>query len=258
MISPHALIDPSAKIAKNVEIGPWTAIGPEVEIDEGTWISSHVVIKGPAKIGKNNKIFQFASIGEQCQDSQYKGERTELVIGDNNIFREGCTVHRGTAHGKGRKKTTIGNDNFFMANTHVAHDCIVGNNVIFAYGASIAGHVVVQDHAILGGLAGVHQYCTIGSYSFATGGAIIYKDILPYMIASGYPAKIHGINVVGLRRHEFSSDVIALIKQAYKIIFRSEHTVKEVKEKLKELSEGCKEILILIDFLNVSQRGLAR
>lgn len=256
MISKHAVIDPSAKIAKDVEIGPWTLIGSDVEIDEGCKISSHVVIKGPIKIGKNNKFYQFSSIGEDCQDKKYLGEKTELIIGDNNTFREGCTIHRGTLQGGG--KTQIGNNNLFMAYTHVAHDCIIGNNVVFSNGASIAGHVVVEDHVILGGLTGVHQFCIIGKYSFAGGGSIIQKDVLPFVMVSGHPAEVHGINSVGLERNNFSPDTIARIKKAYKIIFRTSNTKNEALVKLKELSESCNEILEISNFLQRSSRGIIR
>lgn len=256
MISNQAIIHPSAKIGVNVEIGPWTFIGKDVEIGDGCWISSHVVIKGTTKIGKNNKFYQFSSIGEDCQDKKYHGEPTSLVIGDSNVFREGSTVHRGTLQGGG--ETKVGNFNLFMANSHVAHDCNIGNDVIFANGASVAGHVTIHDHAILGGLTGVHQFCSIGSYSFAAGGAIIYKDVLPYVMVSGYPAEVNGINTVGLERHNFSSDVIASIKKAYKIIFRSSSTTKEAIEQLKDLATDCKEVQMLSDFLLGSTRGIVR
>ena len=219
-------------------------------------VGSHAVIKGPTKIGKNNKIYQFSSIGLECQDKKYKGEPTTLVIGDNNTFREGCTVHRGTAHGNGT--TIIGNDNLFMVNTHVAHDCVVGNNVVFSNGASIAGHVVIKDNVNLSGFVGVNQFCTIGAHSFATGGSIIIKDVMPYVIVAGHPAKVCGINVVGLERNNFDPSVIKIIKQVYKIIFTTSKTVQEAIEKLIPLAEKYREVKSCIDFLQQSNRGILR
>jgi UDP-N-acetylglucosamine acyltransferase len=256
MISNLAVIDSSAKIGKDVTIGPFTVIGPRVEIGDGCVIGPHVVLKGPTIMGKNNHIYQFASIGEDTQDKKYSGEETYLYIGDNNVFREGCTVHRGTEQGGG--VTRIGNDNLFMVDTHVAHDCIIGNHVIFANGASIAGHVRVDDYANLGGFAGVHQFCNIGAYSFVAGASVVLKDTLPFVTVSGHPAETHGLNTVGLTRREFSSEVINTLKQAYKIIFRSNATVSEALEKLNVLVENCKEVSLMRDFLQQSTRGIVR
>lgn len=256
MISDQAFISGKSKIAKNVEIGPWSYIGDNVEIDEDCVIGPHVIIKGPTKIGKKNKFFQFSSIGEDCQDKKYHNELTELIIGDNNSFREGCTVHRGTVQGGG--KTVIGNNGLFMVNTHIAHDCIIGNNVIFSNGANVAGHVTVDDYACLGGLSGVHQFCSIGKHSFAAGGAIIYKDVLPYVIVSGYPAEVNGINQVGLERNNYSEESIKLIRKAYKIIFRSSKTIKDVIVDLKEIVTKSSDIEPLISFIQNSKRGIVR
>lgn len=256
VISKLAAIDSSAKIHADVTIGPFTVIGPNVEIGSGTVVGPHVVINGPTIIGKNNHFYQFASIGEECQDKKYKGEETKLIIGDNNTFREGCTVHRGTMQGGG--VTSIGNDNLFMVNTHVAHDCIIGSNVVFANGASVAGHVRVDDYANLGGFVGVHQFCVIGSYSFLAGGSVVLKDVVPYVIVSGHPAQTHGLNTVGLTRREFSADAINTLKQAYKIVFRNSTTVNEAIEKLNSLVESCKEVILIRDFLQQSTRGIIR
>lgn len=256
MIDKHAIIDASAQIANNVHIGPFTVIGPNVHIDEGSWIGPHVVIQGPTTIGKDNKIFQFSSIGEATQDKKYNGEPTRLEIGDRNIFRECSTVHRGTM--QGGMVTRIGNDNLFMAYTHVAHDCIIGNHIIFSNNASIAGHVTIDDHAQLGGFAGVHQFCHIGTYSFSAGGSIIVKDVLPYITVSGYPAEVHGLNTVGLERNGFSADKIASLRRAYKIIFRKNLTIKEAIVELEEMSIEAPEISILIGFLSQSSRGITR
>lgn len=256
MIHKLALIDPQAKIGENVHIGPWTLIGPGVEIGDGTWVGSHVVIQGPTHIGKDNKIYQFASIGEASQDKKYKGEPTRLTIGDRNIFREACTVHRGTLHG--RQQTLIGNDNLFMAYTHVAHDCIVGNHVIFSNNASIAGHVTIGDYACLGGMVGVHQFCAMGESSFAAGGAIIYKDVPPYITVSGYPAEAHGLNTVGLDRRGFNSETMSALRRAYKIIFRQSATLQEAMTELKNMMKNIPEITSLVDFLSSSSRGIVR
>lgn len=256
MISSHAVIDAGAKLAKDVVVEAFSVIGKDVEIEAGTWVGSHVVIKGPTKIGKNNKIYQFSSIGIECQDKKYNGEPTTLKIGDNNIFRESCTIHRGTV--LGRSTTTIGNNNLFMSNTHVAHDCVVGNNVILSHGASLAGHVTVQDHVNLSGFVGVNQFCNIGAYSFAAGGAMIIKDVMPYVIVAGHPAKVCGINIIGLERNNFDTETIAIIKQAYKIIFISSKTVVDAIENLIPLAAACPAVQLFIDFLQQSKRGILR
>ncbi len=258
MIDKNALIDPRASIAEDVHIGPWTVIGPDVEIDSGTWIGPHVVISGPTRIGKENKIFQFASIGECPQDKKYNNEPTRLEIGDRNIFRECCTVHRGTA--QGRQVTNIGDDNLFMAYTHVAHDCVIGNNVIFSNNASVAGHVTVGDYACLGGMVGVHQFCSIGTQSFAAGGAIIYKDVPPFITVSGYPAEAHGLNTVGLERRGFTPETLVVLRRAYKIIFRQSLTKQEAMTELETLmnENNTPEVKLLIDFIASSTRGIVR
>lgn len=257
MIASSAIIDPKAKIAANVKIGNYSIIGANVEINSGTEIGSHVVIKGPTKIGKNNKIYQFASIGEDPQDRKYSGEPSTLIIGDNNSFREFCTIHRGTEQGGG--KTVIGNDNLFMNYTHVAHDCIIGNHVTFSNNASVAGHVLVDDHASLGGFVIVRQFCLIGKYSFAAGGSVVTKDILPFVMVSGYPAEAHGLNSIGLERHGFSPEAINELRRAYKIIFRKNLTMAETLNELTHLSDNpTDEVMALIEFLKNSSRGIVR
>jgi UDP-N-acetylglucosamine acyltransferase len=251
-----ALIDPSASIAENVHIGPWSIIGPNVEIGEGTWIGPHVVIQGPTRIGKENKIFQFASIGEAPQDKKYNGEPTKLEIGDRNVFRECTTIHRGTMQGHGI--TQIGSDNLFMAYTHVAHDCKIGNHVIFSNNASVAGHVVIDDYACLGGMVGVHQFCAIGAHSFAAGGAIIFKDVPPFVMVSGYPAEAHGLNTVGLDRRGYDQNTIAALKRAYKIIFRQSLTMQEALRELQEMVDEFPPVKLLSDFLAKTSRGIVR
>lgn len=256
MISDKAVIDPKAKIAKDVTIGHFSVIGPDVEIDEGTWVGPHVVIQGPAKIGKNNQFFQFSSIGEAPQDKKYKGETTELIIGDNNIFRECVTVSRGTV--QGGNKTVIANNNLFMAYVHIAHDCIVGSHTVFSNNASLAGHVTVHDYANLGGLVGVHQFCVVGSYSFCGGGSIVVKDVAPYVMVSGYPAVTHGLNVEGLKRRGFDADSITALKNAYKILFRQGLTIEQSIEKIQESEEPSQWIELLINFVKNSERGITR
>lgn len=256
MISPQAIIDPSVKVGNNVTIGPFTVIGADVVIGDNTWIAPHVVIKGTTVIGENNKIYQFASIGEDCQDKKYAGEPTKLYIGNNNIFREGCTVHRGTKQGGGI--TSIGNNNLFMVNSHVAHDCIIGNQVVFANDATLAGHVKVDDYAILGGLVAVHQFCAIGTHSFAAGGTIIYKDVLPFTKVSGYPAKVFGLNTVGLERNNFSPEAIEWLNKAYRVIFNSSATVKDAIVTLQTMVNSCQDIQLMCDFLQTSARGIVR
>lgn len=255
MIHPTAIIDPTAVIAPNVQIGAYTIIGPEVEIGEGTWIGPHVVIQGFTKIGKDNKIFQFASLGEVTQDKKYRGERTFLVIGDRNVIREFCTFNRGTAQ---EGATRIGNDNLFMAYVHIAHDCRVGNYTIFANNASLAGHVIVEDYVILSGFAGVFQACRVGAHSFASMGSMIDKDVLPFVKVSGYYAKPFGLNTVGMKRRGFAVETMLWLRRAYKTIYRKGLTVKEATEQLQKMVLDCSEIQCLIDFIKESERGIVR
>ena len=255
-VDPRAVIDPSAKLADNVSIGPFTVIGADVEIGEGTTIGPHVVINGPTIIGKDNHIFQFASVGEVPQDKKFHGENSRLVIGDRNTIREFVTIHRGTEDGCG--ETRIGNDNWLMAYIHIAHDCIIGNHTVFSNGASLAGHVTIEDYAILGGFTLVHQFCCIGKHAFCGMGSAIGKDVLPYVIVNGNPAHAHGINTEGLKRHDYSKDTIRVIREAYKLIYRSNLTTEEVKPKLIELTKSCKEIQLMIDLLKSSMRGIVR
>lgn len=255
-IHPTAIIDPSAELDSSVVVGAYAVIGPDVKIDAGTRISSHVAINGPTVIGKNNQIFQFSSLGEAPQDKKYKGEPTLLEIGDNNTIREFCTFNRGTVQDKGTTK--IGNDNWIMAYVHIAHDCQIGNHTIFANNASLAGHVDIYDHAILGGFTLIHQFCKIGSHVITAVGSVVFKDIPPYVTAAGYDAKPHGINAEGLKRRGFSSDSILQIKRAYKILYRKGLTLDEAKAELLTMQSQTPEIALLTDFLNISARGIVR
>lgn len=256
MIHEQAIIETGAVIGKNVTIGTWTYISKDVVIGDDCVISSHVVINGPTRIGKGNRIFQFASIGEECQDLKYDGEPTELVIGDHNTFRESCTIHRGTIQDK--SLTQIGSNNLFMAYTHVAHDCVVGNHCILANNASIAGHVHVGDHVILGGMSGVHQFCHIGAHSFVAANALVLKDVPPYVMASGQPAKPFGLNAEGLKRRGFDKNVILTIKRAYKEVYRKGLSVEKAIIEVNNLSENMSEVKLFSDFIRDSSRGIIR
>lgn len=256
MIDNRADIAPSAKIAEGVTIGPWSMIGPDVEIGEGTWIGPSVVIKGPTRIGHNNKIYQFASVGEDPQDKKYNGEKTFLEIGDNNIIRECCTINRGTVQDGGI--TRIGNDNLFMAYVHIAHDCDIGNYTVFSNNASLAGHVIVKDHVILSGFAGVHQFCVLGEHSFIAKATLVTKDVLPYILVAGHDAEACGLNLVGLKRRGFSAEAINAIKKAYKIIYRNGLTVEQAIEQLTELAVESAEVRLMMEALQQSERGVVR
>jgi UDP-N-acetylglucosamine acyltransferase len=257
MIHPAALIDPKAEISGGVEIGPFSVIEKGVSIDEGTKIGPHVVIREGTHIGKQCQIFQFASIGEAPQAFFYRGEKTSLMIGDQNIVREFVTFHRGTIKGGG--KTAIGNDNFFMAYSHVAHDCLIGNQVVLANGATLGGHITVEDHAIIGGLAAVHQFCQIGAHAIISGLTGVSQDIPPYMMAAGSRAKLYGLNTVGLKRFNFSEKAIRALKKAYRIIFRSSLTLEKA---IKQIGEDeiyqTQEVQHLLHFIQQSKRGITR
>jgi UDP-N-acetylglucosamine acyltransferase len=256
LIHPQAIVDPSARLASDVTVGPWTYIGPNVEIGAGTRIESHVVIKGPTKIGVNNHIYQFASVGEDCQDLKYDGEPTELVIGDNNTIREGCTIHRGTVQDQGI--TRIGNNNLFMANVHVAHDCVVGSHIIIANNAALAGHVHVDDHTILGGFTAVHQFCRIGAHVMCGAGTVVLQDIPAYTLATGNAAKPHGINAEGLRRRGFSAESIRALKIAYKTVYRQNLSLSDAIDKLAIEAASEPALDALLSSLRNSTRGIIR
>jgi UDP-N-acetylglucosamine acyltransferase len=257
MIHPAALVDPKAEISGEVEIGPFSVIEKGVSIDEGTKIGPHVVIREGTHIGKQCQIFQFASIGEAPQAFFYRGEKTSLFIGDQNIIREFVTFHRGTIKGGG--KTVTGNDNFFMAYSHVAHDCLIGNQVVLANGATLGGHITVEDHAIIGGLAAVHQFCQIGAHAIISGLTGVSQDIPPYMMAAGSRARLYGLNTVGLKRFNFSEKAIRALKRAYRIIFRSSLTLEKA---LKQIGEDeiyqTQEVQHLLHFIQQSKRGITR
>ena len=256
MIHKSVIISETAKISDNVEIGPFSIIGDHVEIGEGTRINSHVVINGPTIIGSENHIYQFTSIGDDPQDKKYRGESTRLKIGNRNTIREYCTISRGTTQDK--SLTTIGDDNWIMAYVHIAHDCQVGNNIIFANSATLAGHVHVGDWAIFAGFTGAHQFCHIGAHSFIGMNSLTNKDIPAYTMASGQPVTPRGVNTEGLKRRNFSSEEINNIKNAYRILYRSELTLAEAISKLEKLVENQPELLIFLESLKQSDRGIIR
>ena len=256
MIHKSAIISETAKISDNVEIGPFSIIGDHVEIGEGTRINSHVVINGPTIIGSENHIYQFTSIGDDPQDKKYRGESTRLKIGNRNTIREYCTISRGTTQDK--SLTTIGDDNWIMAYVHIAHDCQVGNNIIFANSATLAGHVHVGDWAIFAGFTGAHQFCHIGAHSFIGMNSLTNKDIPAYTMASGQPVTPRGVNTEGLKRRNFSSEEINNIKNAYRILYRSELTLAQAISELEKLVENQPELLIFLESLKQSNRGIIR
>lgn len=256
MIDKSAIVDSGAELAENVVIGPYSVIGPEVKIGSGTVIGPHVVIKGPTSIGKDNKIYQFTSIGEDPQDKKYANERTRLEIGDRNTIREFATMHRGTK--QDNSLTKIGSDNLFMAYTHVAHDCVIGNHVIMANGASLAGHVQLHSHAILGGFTLVHQFTKIGEYSFAAMGSAITQDIPPFVMVGGKPTKPHGINSVGMERSGISPEDIRLIRKAYKMIYKMNLRLEDAIDQMEDLAGDSRELSAMVNFLRSVSRGILR
>jgi UDP-N-acetylglucosamine acyltransferase len=256
MIHPSACIDPAARIADGVEIGPFCVIGAEVEIGAGTRIGPHTVINGPTRIGRDNRIHGFCALGGDPQDKKFHGERAELVIGDRNTIREFCTFNRGTADDAGI--TRIGNDNWLMAYVHIAHDCVVGNHCTFANAASLAGHVIVEDHVILGGFTLVHQFCQIGAHAFTAMGSVINRDVPPFITVAGTYAEPHGINSEGLRRRGFDSPRIMAIKRAYKTVYKSGLSLADARAQLAEAAKAAPDVKLMLDFIERSQRSLVR
>ena len=257
MIHPTAIVDPTAEIGDGVDIGPYSIVRKEAHIGRGTRIGPHAVIGEWTRIGEQCQIYQFASVGEAPQALAYQGEKTHLEIGNQNIVREFVTLNRGTAGGGGR--TAIGHRNLFMAYAHVAHDCQIGNQVILANGATLAGHITIEDHAIIGGLSAIHQFCRIGVHAFISGMTGITLDVPPYMLASGSRAKLFGLNTVGLKRFKFPETTVRALKKAYRIIFRSSLTLEKAVNQLSEdeISQ-LPEIQHLLRFIQQSKRGISR
>ena len=256
MIHATAIVDETATVAADCEVGPYSIIGAEVELGAGTVIGPHVVIKGPTKIGKNNRIFQFASVGEDPQDLKYAGERTELHMGDNNIVREYATINRGTIGGGA--VTKIGSNNLFMAYIHVAHDCQIGDHTVFANGASLAGHVNVGNHAILAGFACVHQFCTVGEHAFVGLNSVANRDVPPFMMVVGNYAEARGINKNGLRRRDFSEETIGALHRAYLALVRQRGDRSQAMLQLEPLADEFPDVKRFINFIAQGERGIVR
>lgn len=256
VIHETAIIGKNVTIGARVEIGPWTLVGDDVEIGDDCKLLSNVILKGPTKVGKRNKFFQFASIGEDCQDKKYLGEVTHLEIGDDNVFREHCSVHRGTIQDHGLTK--IGSRNLFMINSHVAHDCVIGDDCIFANNATLAGHVHIGNYVIFGGLTAIHQFGRVGDHAFIAGCAGLNKDCPPFVMAADHYAKPMGVNTEGLKRRGFSAESIENVRKAYKILYRSNLTLEQAKVEIEKMAvdEPC--LLVLVDFLKETQRGIIR
>ena len=255
-IDPRAVVAPTAKLGEGVEVGPFAIIGPDVEIGAGTIVGPHAVVTGWTKLGSHNRIFQFASIGDAPQDKKYAGEPTRVEIGDRNVFREYVTVNRGTTHDQGI--TRVGSDNLFMASSHIAHDCIVGSHCVFANLATLGGHVEVDDHVILAGFTGVHQFCKIGAHAFIANNTAVTRDVPPYVMAVGHPAVPHSINATGLSRRGFTSEQVRNIKNAYRTLYRMDLPLEAAMEKLREAAKTQTEIVPFVEFVARSTRSLIR
>jgi UDP-N-acetylglucosamine acyltransferase len=255
-IHPTAIVDSGAELDAGVSVGPYAVIGAGVRMGAGTRVGAHAVVKGDATIGRDNRIFQFSSIGEDPQDKKYGGEPTRLEIGDRNTFREFCTINRGTAQDGG--VTRIGNDNWIMAYVHVAHDCQVGNNIIFSNNTTLAGHVQVGDYVICSGFSAIHQFCRLGAHCFLGGFAAVTRDVPPYVMVAGQPTAPHGINSEGLKRRGFTADQLRNLKDAYRILYREQLPLNEAQVRLAALAETQVELRILVDFIDKSERSLIR
>lgn len=257
-IHPTAVVDPRAVLGDNVEIGPYCVVYAGVELGDGCWLQNHVTLDGPSKIGCRNRFFAFASVGQRTQDLKYSGEPTHLVVGDDNTFREFATVNRGTSPGD---ETRIGSHNNFLAYSHIAHDCVVGDHVISSNNGTLAGHVTMGDYAILGGLTAIHQFCRVGRHAITGGCSKIVQDVPPFMIADGNPAVVRGINTVGLQRHGFSESEVRALKEAYRTIYRKKLNVADALAVLKEKHAGDPDdspVRELIRFVETSERGIIR
>jgi UDP-N-acetylglucosamine acyltransferase len=255
MIHPTAIVDPAAQVDPGARVGPYCVIGPDVTIGADTELQHHVTIMGPTKIGAGNFFFAYTSIGQKTQDLKYAGEPTYLEIGDGNTFREFSTVNRGTLPGT---KTIVGSGGNFLAYSHIAHDCIVGDHVIFSNNGTLAGHVEVGDHAIIGGLAAIHQFCRVGRYAIAGGCSKLVQDLPPFFIADGNPAEVRGVNLVGLERAGFAPETIRALKEAYRILYRGKLNVKQSVEQIRQDLPPVAELAELCTFIESSQRGIIR
>jgi UDP-N-acetylglucosamine acyltransferase len=256
VIDPRAIVSPKAELAAGVTVGAYTVIGDGVSIGSGTVIGPHTVINGPTRIGADNRIFQFASIGDAPQDKKYRGEPTRLEIGDRNVFREFCTMNRGPTHDQG--VTRIGDDNLFMSYTHVAHDCVVGNKIVMSNCATLGGHVQLGDWVIMGGFSGVHQFTKVGAHAFIANNAAVTRDVPPFVMAVGQPAQPHSINSEGLKRRGYTEQQIRNLRNAYKLLYRSDLRLEQALERLREMAATQPEVRGLVDFIGTSTRSLVR
>lgn len=256
MIHATAIVHPGARLGDGVSIGPYAMVGEHAEIGSGTTIGAHAMVTGHTRLGRDNRIFPFACLGEAPQDKKYAGEPTLLEIGDRNHVREYCTLHTGTVQDRG--VTRIGSDNLLMAYVHVAHDCVVGDHVIFANCTQLAGHVHVGDWVILGGFTGVHQFCRVGAHAMTAINTVLVHDLPPYVMAQGDTAKPHGLNTEGLRRRGFSAAAIAGLKRAYRTLYREGLTLDAARASLAEHVHSCPEVALILDFLGASTRGIVR
>ncbi|MCC5856909.1 MAG: acyl-ACP--UDP-N-acetylglucosamine O-acyltransferase [Ectothiorhodospiraceae bacterium] len=256
MIHETALIDPTARIGRNVSIDAYTVIGAGVEIGDDCRIGPHVTIQGPTRMGAGNRIYQYASIGADPQDKKYTGEETLLEIGNRNTIREFVTINRGTVQDSG--VTTIGDDNWIMAYVHIAHDCRIGDRTVFANGASLAGHVRVSDDVILGGFTLVHQFCRIGAHSFSSMGSAVKQDVPPFVTVAGNPAEPHGVNSEGLRRCGYSKEAVQAVRRAYRVLYKQGLRLEQALETLRPMADESGELQVLVDFLSEEGRGIVR
>lgn len=256
LIDPRAIVDSKARLAADVQVGPWSIIGPDVEIGEGTVIGPHVILKGPTVIGRHNRIFQFSSIGEDTPDLKYQGEPTRLRIGDHNTIREGVTIHRGTV--QDREETTLGDHNLLMAYVHIGHDSVIGNHCILVNNTALAGHVHVDDWAILSGYTLVHQFCRIGAHSFSGMGTAIGKDVPAYVTVFGNPAEARSMNFEGMRRRGFSAEAIKELRRAYKVVYRQGLTVDDALRELEPVAQQFPEVAVFRDSILSATRGITR
>jgi UDP-N-acetylglucosamine acyltransferase len=254
-IHPTAVIDPGAQIGAGCEIGPYCVIGTDVVLGDECWLQQHVSLNGASRVGRGNRFYAFTSIGQRTQDLKYAGEPTYLEVGDDNTFREFVTVNRGTSPGA---KTIIGNRNNFLAYCHIAHDCVVGNDVIFSNNGTLAGHVVVEDYVVLGGFTAVHQFCRIGRLGMTGGCSKIVQDVPPFMIADGNPARVRGINKVGLERHGHGTESLRVLKEAYRLLYRGNLNVAQAIEQMREQLPDSSEIEHVIRFVSESARGIIK
>ncbi|CAN5584158.1 acyl-ACP--UDP-N-acetylglucosamine O-acyltransferase [soil metagenome] len=254
-IHPTAIVDPGAELAAGAIVGPYCIIGPQVVLGPGCWLQHHVTLAGPMVAGARNKFYAYCSIGQQTQDLKYVGEPTYLEIGDENTFREFCTVNRSTTP---EGKTRLGSCGTFLAYSHIGHDCTVGDAVIFSNNGTLAGHVEVGDHAVMGGLTAVHQFCRIGRFAITGGCSKIVQDVPPFMIADGNPAEIRGVNLIGLERNGFGPERVKTIKEAFRLIYRSKFNTRQAVEAIQQQLPACDEIAQILEFIAHSERGITR